>query len=382
MNRRLLFVVNVDWFFRSHRLPIALKAKEHGYEVHLATEFTAYAEEFSQLGFRLHPLPSMRGAAGLLRSLLSLFALIKLFRRVEPDLVHLVTIRPVVLGGIAARIARVPAVLSAISGLGYVFVDTGFRAWIRRTVVSRLYSVALGHRNLKVVFQNRDDRDEISDIAGVDARHIEIIRGSGVDLTTFCPSELPGGKPLVMFAARMLRDKGVLDFVSAARMLQDSGFALCGGVRFALVGDIDPGNPASLSEEELAAIASDAGVEVWGARPDMHRVLPLAWVVVLPSYREGLPRVLIEAAACGRAVVTTDVPGCRDAIEPGVTGLLVPPRSPQELAEALKRLLNDPARCSAMGSAGRALAETSFDIRGIVERHMSIYAELLGGGGA
>jgi glycosyltransferase involved in cell wall biosynthesis len=164
-------------------------------------------------------------------------------------------------------------------------------------------------------------------------------------------------------------------------MLRESDFSVFFGARFVLVGDIDPGNPASLSEEDLAAIASEAGVEVWGARPNMHRVLPLASVVVLPSYREGLPRVLVEAAACGRAVVTTDVPGCRDAIEPGVTGLLVPPRNPGELAQALRRLLNDRARCSAMGTAGRALAETSFDIRGIVERHMSIYSELLGGGG-
>jgi len=377
MNRRLLFVVNVDWFFLSHRLPIALAAKERGYEIHLATEFIDHAGELSGLGFHLHPLRSMRGRVGVVRSLSTMLALVKLFRRVKPDIVHLVTVRPVVLGGIAARIARVPSVLSAVSGLGYVFLDTGVRAVLRRAVVSRLYSMALRHRNLRVVFQNRDDRDEIAALAGLADGQADIIRGSGVDLAAFAPSTPPPGVPLVMLAARLLRDKGVLDFAAAARLLHQAEGTPASGVRCVLVGDIDPGNPASLSSEELSHIAAEGAVEVWGARAEMHEVLPLASVIVLPSYREGLPRVLVEAAACGRAVVTTDVPGCRDAVEPDVTGLLVPPKDPQSLARAVRTLVDDPIRRAAMGRAGRAFAERSFDIRDIVDRHLEIYGQLL-----
>lgn len=377
MNRRLLFVVNVDWFFFSHRLPIALAAKERGYEIHLATEFIDHAEALSGLGFHLHPLRSMRGPVGMVRSLTTILAIVKLFVRIKPDIVHLVTVRPVVLGGVAARIARVPSVLSAVSGLGYVFLDTGTRATLRRAVVSGLYSIAFRHRNIRAVFQNRNDRDDIVALAGLSDLQADIIRGSGVDLEVFVPSTPPPGVPVVMLAARLLRDKGVFDFVAAARLLQRTEYAPASGVRCVLVGDIDPGNPASLSSDDLSQIVAEAAVEVWGPRTEMQNILPLASVIVLPSYREGLPRVLIEAAACGRAVVTTDVPGCRDAVDPDVTGLLVPPRDPESLARAVRALLDDPFRRAAMGRAGRALAERSFDIREIVDQHLSIYSELM-----
>jgi glycosyltransferase involved in cell wall biosynthesis len=378
--RRLLIVVNVDWFFVSHRFPIALAAVRQGYDVHLATEITARPDALRRSGLTVHPLSCMRGRPSFAASIRTFIEILRLCRRLKPDIVHLVTIRPVLLGGVAARLADVQGIVAAISGLGFVFSDTGLRARIRRFLVAGLYSLALKHRNIRIIFQNAADRDTINAIAGVPDKHCEIIPGSGVDLDLFRPGPIPDGPPVVMLAARMLRDKGVLDFVAAARILRSADRGVGRLARFVLVGAVDPGNPASLSRSEILSIKTEGAVELWGSNRDMWEVLPKASVIVLPSYREGLPKVLVEAAACGRAVVTTDVPGCRDAILSGVTGLLVPPRRPDELASAIEGLLRDPARCAALGSAGRRLAERSFGIEGVVVRHMDIYSALIQGG--
>jgi glycosyltransferase involved in cell wall biosynthesis len=292
---------------------------------------------------------------------------------VRPDVVHLVTIKPVLLGGLAARLAGVPAVVAAVSGLGFVFMARGAKAAVRRWLVGVLYSVALGHRNLKVIFQNADDLRSLAKVAHLPAAKVAMIRGSGVDLARYAHAPMPGGVPVVMLAARLLADKGVLEFVQAARLLRQRG---C-NTRFVLAGTVDTANPTSFTDAEVSAWVAEGVVEWWGQREDMPQVLAAAYLVVLPSYREGLPKVLIEAAACGRAVVTTDVPGCRDAIDPGVTGVLVPVRNAEALADAMGALIENSVRCKAMGDAGRVLAEKAFDIRRVVAAHLHIYQELI-----
>lgn len=373
MTRRLLFVVNVDWFFLSHRMPVAQQAQREGYEVHLATGLTDRRAELEAAGLVLHPLAMARGHAGWLESFSTMLALFRLFRHLRPDLVHLVTIKPVLLGGLAARLAGVPAVVAAISGLGFVFTAQGWRAAGRRWAVACLYRLALGGKRLRVICQNRDDLDQVTHMAGLDAGQTMLIRGSGVDLTRFVATPLPDGMPVVMLAARLLADKGVREFVLAARQLRGAGVQ----ARFCLVGAIDPDNPASLGEAELQAWAQEGVVELWGHRADMPQVLAASHVVVLPSYREGMPKILLEAAACGRAVVTTDVPGCRDAIEPNISGLLVPPRDGAALALVIRRLLDDPLACRRMGQAGRDLAQRCFGEQDVVAAHMRLYAELM-----
>ena len=374
MNRRLLFVVNVDWFFLSHRLPIALEAQRQGYQVHIATGLTDKLDELQRHGLVVHPLALDRSSTGLGNAWRTMVQLWQVFRAVRPDVVHLVTIKPVLLGGLVARLTGVPAVVVAVSGLGFVFMARGAKAAVRRWLVGALYRVALGHRNLTVIFQNPDDRASLTKLAHLPDSKIAMIRGSGVELTQYSGTPEPLGVPVVLLAARLLADKGVREFVQAARLLKQQGVS----ARFCLVGSIDPAIPASLADAELTQWASEGVVELWGQRSDMPRVLAAAQVVVLPSYYgEGLPKVLIEAAACGRAVVTTDHPGCRDAIDPGVTGLLVPVRNAEALADALKGLINDPARCQAMGNAGRALAESAFDVRQVVAAHLRIYQELI-----
>lgn len=373
MSRTLMFVVNVDWFFVSHRLPIALEALRQGYQVHIATGLTDKLDELQRHGLVVHPLALDRSSADVGNAWRTMVELRRVFRTVRPDVVHLVTIKPVLLGGLVARLAGVPAVVVAVSGLGFVFMARGAKAAVRRWLVGGLYRLALGHRNLKVIFQNADDLRSLAKVAHLPAAKVAMIRGSGVDLARYAHVPLPGGVPVVLLAARLLADKGVLEFVHAARLLKQRG---C-NARFVLVGTVDSANPTSFTDAEVSAWVHDGVVEWWGHRADMPQVLAAAYLVVLPSYREGLPKVLIEAAACGRAVVTTDVPGCRDAIDPGVTGILVPVRDAVALADAMDALVNDPVRCQVMGDAGRALAETAFDIRQVVATHLYIYQELV-----
>jgi glycosyltransferase involved in cell wall biosynthesis len=374
MSRTLLFVVNVDWFFLSHRLPIALEAQRQGYQVHVATCLTDKLDELQRHGLVVHPLALDRSSAGLGNAWRTMVQLWEVFRAVRPDVVHLVTIKPVLLGGLVARLAGVPAVVAAVSGLGFVFIANGAKAVVRRWLVGGLYRVALGHSNLMVIFQNPDDLASLAKLTHLPDSKVAMIRGSGVDLAQYDHKPLPPGVPVVLLAARLLADKGVHEFVQAARLLTEQGTS----ARFCLVGSVDLANPTSLTDVELAQWVNEGVVELWGHRSDMPQVLSIAYLVVLPSYYgEGLPKILIEAAACGRAVVTTDHPGCRDAIDPSVTGVLVPVRNASALAEAINELLIDPERCRAMGNAGRALAERAFDVRQVVDAHLRIYQELI-----
>ena len=370
---RLLFVVNNPAFFLSHRLPLALAAQRAGYDVHVATMAGDSVPRIAAHGLTHHVVPMTRSGKQPLQELRTIWSLWRLFRRLRPALVHLVTIKPVLYGGIAARMAGVPAMVSAISGLGFVFVAQGTKAALVRRVVAWLYRRALGHRNSRVVFQNSNDRDTLRGLGVVRDEQVVMIRGSGVDLSAYPAVPEPAPPIIALMVARLLRDKGVLEFVAAARILQQSG----AGVRMRLAGGIDPGNPASVTQADVDAWHREGCIEALGERSDIADLYAAAHIAVLPSYREGLPRSLIEAAACGRAVVTTDVPGCRDAIEPDETGLLVPPRDAQALADAIGRLASDADLRQRLGRAGRRLAQNEFDIEDVCRRHLDIYRTLL-----
>lgn len=370
MTKRLLFVVNVDWFFLSHRLPLALAAKNAGYEVHVAVGITDRLQELQSHGLIVHKLVLQRGCARLWAEFKTLIDLVRIFQQLKPDLVHLVTIKPVLYGGIAAKWTRVPAVVAAISGLGHVFVARGVKAVLRRWVIGLVYRRALSHKGLTVIFQNSEDRAGLERLAGITLHKTETIKGSGVDLRAYAMTPLPEGVPCVVMACRLIADKGVWEFVEAASLLKCRGVK----VRFCLVGDIDSDNPASLTSVDLERIRRDGSVELWGYRHDMANVMQQATVVALPSfYGEGLPKVLIEAAACARPIVTTNMPGCREAVVDGVTGCLVPPRDAVALADVLQQLLADRLRCVAMGEAGRRKAEVEFDLEAVVRKHLQIY---------
>ena len=374
MTKRLLFVVNCPAYFLSHRLPVAVAAKQAGYDVHVATMAGDAVNGIVALGFVHHELPLTRSGMNPLKELFAFFAIYKLFRKLKPDLTHLVTIKPVLYGDLAARFAGVPGVVAAVPGLGFVFVAKGLKATLIRQAVKRLYRLAFGKRNLRVIFQNSDDRDTFSDSGYLATEKTVLIPGSGVDFEQYFPNTEPNKPPIVIMAARLLRDKGVGEFAEAACNIKQQGIV----ARFLLAGEIDPNNPESMTDDEMAQIKAQGNVETLGYRDDIPTLFATSSIVVLPSYREGLPKMLIEAAASGCAVVTTDAPGCRDAIEADVTGLLVPVRDVDALTDAIKSLLQDPVRCKAMGKAGRQRAERLFDIDDVVATHMRIYDELSG----
>ncbi len=370
--KTILFFVNVDWFFLSHRLPIAIEALNQGYEVHVATSITDKWDELRSYGFIVHPVKMERSGTNIAREIKTFFDILQIFNKVQPHIVHLVTIKPVLLGGIAARLTGVPAVVAAISGLGFVFLAKGRKALIIRYIVTALYRLALGKRNLKIICQNPDDQETISQVAGLPPGKTTLIPGSGIDLSVYTQKPIPQGDAVVIMAARLLKDKGVYEFVDAARLLKQRGI----NAQFWLAGEPDAGNPNSIKETEIIAWRDEKILEPLGYREDIANLFSQSSIVVLPSYREGLPKVLIEAAACARAIVTTDVPGCRDSIEPGKSGLLVPVKNSTALADAIQHLIDNPQLCRSMGQAGRALAERKFAIEKIIHKHLKIYEAL------
>ncbi|MDX9687532.1 glycosyltransferase family 4 protein [Halopseudomonas formosensis] len=375
MRKKLLFVVNDLDFFISHRLAVAREAVAQGYIVSVisAPASLSSVQQLKNCGMDFYSIRITRSGKNPFVELFSLFSLIWMFWKMRPDIIHLVTIKPVLYGGIASIFSPVKSVVAAVSGLGFVFMNGGSRESALRHLVEVLYRFALGKKRLKVIFQNPDDRDLLVNIKAITLDQVEMIRGSGVDLSLFDAKSEPQGLPVVCFAARLLRDKGIYEFINAARILRNKGVL----ARFVVAGDIDPGNPTSVSAGDLERWRDEGAVEVLGYQRDIAALFSSVNLVVLPSYREGLPKVLIEAAAAGRAVVTTDVPGCRDAIEPDVTGLLVPAKNAELLAEAIEKLVVDDLLRKAMGAAGRDLAEREFGIEKVIERHLDIYAKVV-----
>ena len=372
--KKILFIVNVDWFFVSHRLPIALEAIRQGYEVHIVTTVTDKLDLLEKSGLIVHNLSLHRSRSGI--SIFSEFwALLSIIKDITPDIVHLVTIKPVLLGGIASRLANVPAVVSAISGLGFTFHGNGFVFSLRRKFISLFYYLSLGHKNQKIIFQNNDDKLKLFKIRKDINNRSVLIQGSGVDLSLYSVVENNFNHPVVMMAARLLSSKGVREFVQASKIICTDNK----NVRFVLLGDIDPLNPESIKKSEISQWKEDGLVEIWGYRSDMNNIIPKANIVVLPSYYgEGLPKVLIEAAACGRVVITTDHPGCKDAITQK-TGVLIPIKNSEALADAIRDLLQNPQKAIKMGEAGRELAEQNYSIEKVCKKHIKIYKDLLTG---
>ena len=376
----LLFVVNEPYFFVSHRLPLAVGAMAEGYDVHLAApDDNVWAPEAFQTrpfladrGITYHEISLSPRGMRPSEELATIRSLYALYRSVKPAVVHHVTAKAVLYGGIAARFARVPAVVSAFPGLGLYFAASNPAARLVRLALIRGYRFAAGHSNSWVIVQNRHDAETLRRLGISKPGRTTVTRGSGVSLRDFRPSAWPEGPPLVVLPSRMVREKGVGAFVDAARRLKSSGIQ----ARFALVGNTHPSDPRAIPEETLRTWQEEGVVEYWGRREDMPEVFAEASVVCLPSYREGMPKALMEAAACGRPVVTYDVPGCRETVVDGSNGILVAERDLGALTESLRRLIGDRALCQRMGEEGRRLAETEFGVDRVVNQTLEIYRAL------
>lgn len=371
---RLLFVVTEDWYFASHRLSLARAARDAGFTVGLATRVSSWAGRIGREGIELFPLRYLRRSSRNPRTELRAIAeLTELYRSWQPSIAHHVAAKPIIYGGIAARRAGVPAMLGAIAGMGYVFSSSSARARLMRPAIVAAYRRVFRHRNARLIVQNPEDEHAAIAQGIVPRSRVRRIRGSGVDPVVYSPTPEPSGVPVVLLAARMLQDKGIREFVEAAAMLRGQGVA----ARFVLVGDVDDENPASIGRAQLERWSRSDVIEWWGHRADMSAVLAAANIVCLPSYREGLPKVLLEAAACGRAIVATDVPGCREIAIHGQTSLLVPPRDASGLAGAISTLLADAKLRESFGLRGRKLIEEEFTIDRVNQATLAIYQELL-----
>lgn len=366
---KFLLFANTSWYLYNYRLPLVRTVSTRG-EVTLLAPPDDYSARFKDEGVRWLPFQLSRRGMNPLAELLTIFRLARLYRRERPDIIHHFTIKCVLYGSIAARMAGVRGVVNSVTGLGYVFSRHDFRGRLLNAFVRAFYRFAL--RGTQVIFQNADDRDLFVREGLLDPVRVTLIPGSGVDLTRYEVREEADGTPIVLLAARLLWDKGVAEFVEAARRIRTLGLP----ARFVIVGDTDAGNPAAIPADQLRAWNEAGDVEWWGWRDDMPEVVASSHIVCLPTfYKEGLPRLLLEGAACGRPMIATDIPGCREIVTHNVNGLLVPPRDVDALTESLRTLLTDASLRARMGAAGRARVEKEFSVEHVNEATLNVYAK-------
>jgi len=370
---RLLFLITEDWTFWEIRRDLARAARDAGYEVVIATRVSDHAERIRSEGFRLLPIALRRRNRNPFREVLAFIGLVQLYCRERPQIVQQVAMKPILYGSLAAWMTKVPVVINTFAGLGYAFTDRPRGASLLRSLMRIGLRAAVRLSRSIVVCQNAEDRGVLIEEGIVSPDRVRIIVGSGVDTNLFMLVAPPKGLPIVMLAGRMLWDKGVAEFVEAARLLKKKAIP----ARFVLVGRRDEDNPTAIDEEQLSRWSQSDGIEWWGHREDMPTVLGTATLVVLPSYREGLPKVLLEAAACGKALIATDVPGCREVVQHLKTGLLVPARDPVALADAIISLLTNHELRTAMGVSGREFVMREHSKEKIGQHFLDLYQECL-----
>ena len=370
---KVLYFISVDWFFCSHFMGRAVAARNAGYEVVVLTHVDQHREVIEAAGFKLIPLVMDRRSMNPYTTWLTFLQVLRAYREERPSLVHQIAIKPVLLGGIAAWLCGIRRVVNAIVGGGYAMTSDSFRMRVLRPILKLALRLLLNPVGSKVVFENIDDLDEFVHTKQVTRAAAVLIKGSGVDPA---PYETDGHKedpPIVLLGARLLWDKGIGEFVEAATLLRARDV----NARFVVAGDTDPGNRACIDRQTLDHWREAGTVELWGFCKNMPEVLSHATVACLPSYREGLPRFLLEAMAAGLPCVTTNVPGCREAVKNGDNGLLVPARDSASLADALERILVDPSLRATMGKRGRDRIVDEFSSELIENQTLTLYRHML-----
>lgn len=372
---KVVLFANTDWYLWNFRRSFALALREAGHDVLLLSPQGEYGGKLRALGLDWRPLSMDRRSLNPVREAWLLLHLVRFLRRERPDVVHGFTIKCAVYGSLAALAAGVPARVNAVAGMGYVFTSDSLKARMLRPVVRMLLRLALGGRGARLILQNPDDVALFQQARLVNAGQVRLIPGSGVDTIRFSPGTArPGGARIrVLLPARLLWDKGLAEYAQAARLLHERSVP----VDLLLAGQPDPGNPAAVPEATVRGWV-EAGLLQWlGHVDDMPALLRSVDIVALPSYREGLPKGLIEAGASGCALIATDVPGCREVVRHEVDGLRVPPRDAVALADAIERLVRDAGLRERLAAAAREKAVAEYDERLVVARTMAVYQELL-----
>lgn len=368
----LVYLVTEDWYFLSHRLPMAREALLAGYDVHVITHVNKGAAAIEAEGFRLHSVVWRRGSINPFAFFSNIRAVRRHYRAINPDLVHHVALQPTIVGSLAAY-GLACMRLNALAGLGFAFTSATPKARLVRPILRALLRHVLGHPRAAVLVQNPDDRAAVLNL-GITGERIFTIAGSGVETDKLVPLPEPAGPVTAAFVGRLLDDKGLRTLVKAHEILAHRGQP----VRLLIAGDPDPANPVSIPPQEIAEWGRHPGLKLLGHVADIRDVWNAAHIAVLPSRREGLPKSLLEAAACGRPIVATDVPGCREIALQDINALLVPPDNAQALADAIDRLGQDAALRARFGAAGRSLVESKFSDIEIGREIRTLYDRLIG----
>lgn len=373
---KILFLYNTDWFFWNYRYALADALVKVGFEVILIAPVPNRSAEFSEKGIRVIPWNLSRQSMNPFREFMSFLQIYKIYSEEHPDIVHHEAMKPIIYGGIAARLEnRIPSA-NTICGLGSIFTRATTKLKFLRFFLLRFLAIAFGSKDSHVIFMNEDNRDLLLGYRTVRPERLSVVHGSGVPVDKFTVKPEPEGVPIVLLPSRMLWEKGISEFVSAAKDLKEKGVL----ARFVLAGAPDSHNPGCVPERQLEEWERSGVVEWWRHRNDMPAVYSQATLICLPSYYgEGLPNVLVEAGASGRPVITTTMPGCRQAVADGLNGLLVPPRDSVALSVAIEKILGDPQLRKRLGAAGRERAVREFSQEVIVKQMIEIFQSLLRG---
>ncbi len=372
---KILFFVTVDWFFYSHFLQRALAAKDEGYDVAVVAKFDNHKERIEAAGIRAIPIELERRSINPFSAASLALKLSRIYRIEKPDIVHHVAIKPILIGGLASILSRSrPKIVNAIVGMGYIFTGNSLKSRLIRPFIQLGFRLLLNPKASKVVFENEDDRADFVRVGAVRQEDALLIRGAGVEPEEFWLAPDRSMTPVTIFVARLLWDKGIGDLIDAIRILKRRGVP----GRFVIVGNVDPGNPACIDGTTLTEWKNEGLAEFLGHRTDVPALLSQSDIACLPSYREGLPKSLLEAMASGLPCVTTDTPGCREVVRDGDNGFLVPVHSPVGLANSLEHLLSDPSLRSRMGARGKQRVREEFSTDIVVEETLGIYTKLLG----
>ena len=370
---KVLFVITEDWFFHSHFLDRAKYIASSGGTVGIATRFSIHEEDLRNLGFELFPIDFSRRGLNPITEFITALKIRRIVRRFKPDIAHNIALKPVVTGTFGELLGRQGVVINALVGMGYIFTSTDTRASVVKPFLNRILKSLLRSKSVHVVIENPDDLNSLVDDGFVRKSQISLIRGAGVDLNAFPFHPEVAGPVVVTLVSRILRDKGVLEFIDAASQLQTR----VPEVVFQIVGEPDLGNPSAIPQSEIDSWKSLSNVKYLGRRSDIADILKGSHIVCLPSYREGLPKSLLEALSSGRPIITTDVPGCREVCEDGVNGLLIPARDSIALSDAIEKLAINPELRQAMGRAGRKRAESEFSSELVCTQTLDLYRRLM-----
>ncbi len=368
---KILFVVNSDSFFVSHRLPIAISAQKEGFEIHILTGLSNECKDIYKHQFKIHKLNLNKTSINPLSFCRSFVKVISTLLMIKPEILHLITVKPIIWGGLATKLFNPKVVIASVTGLGQIHTDHRFSSIIIKKIIEILYIFSYSNqRNKFFIFQNKYDNIYIKRLLKLKEDKIIMTNGAGVYLDQFKPMPFPKGKPVFLFAARLLKAKGVLNFIEAASFISNA--------QFIIAGKLDPHNRDSIDKRILYKAINEQKVKYYGYIKDISKLISQSSVVVLPSYYgEGLPKILIEASACGRAIITTNLPGCKDAVVEGRTGFFTKAKSSENLAQKINIFINNPELIISMGNESRKLAERKFDINEVIKKHILLYKSFL-----